>query len=137
MVWLTGMGLALGAVMVAYLFFGSYSPTASPTFCPKPVQLVQLKADSVFKIGQTNQIAGAITLNREISDRDDGKREFQFFVGNKDSYGFMYKFIPQDDVKELSLPKNIMVAERLEYGNAIFFPVQLNLGITKWLHRAA
>ena len=127
MVWLTGMGLALGTVMVVYLLWVIFA-NGITVFWPKPVQLVQLKADSVFKIGQTNQIAGAITINREISGRDDGKREFQFFVGNKDSYGFMYKFIPQDDVKELSLPKNIMVAERLEYGNAIFFPVQLNLG---------
>ena len=130
MVWLTGMGLALGTVMVVYLLWVIFA-NGITVFWPKPVQLVQLKADSVFKIGQTNQIAGAISINREISGQDDGKREFQFFVGNKDSYGFMYKFIPQDDVEELLLPKNIMVAERLEYGNAIFFPVQLNLGTNK------
>ena len=59
--------------MVAYLLWVIFA-NGITVFWPKPVQLVQLKADSVFKIGQTNQIAGAITINREISDRDDGKR---------------------------------------------------------------
>ena len=69
---------------------------------------------------------------------DDGTREYQFFVGNKDIYGFMYKFVPQADLVEsdrtkLTQPKDIMVAERLEYGNAIFYPVSMQLGTNEVL----
>jgi len=127
MVWLTGMGLTLGTVMVVVLL-SVIIANGITVFWPKQVQMIQLNEGSSFKIGQTNMIAGAIAMDREIPGQDEGKREYQFFVGNKDAYGFMYKFIPQNDVKSMTLPKNIMVAERLEYGNAIFFPVQLNLG---------
>ena len=50
----------------------------------------------------------------------------------------MYKFVPQADLVEsdrtkLTQPKDIMVAERLEYGNAIFYPVSMQLGTNEVL----
>ena len=138
MVWLTAMGLALGTVMVVCLLWVIFV-NGITVFWPKPVYQLELDANSTHRVSaETNVFAGAISMDREITGADDGTREYQFFVGNKDIYGFMYKFVPQADLVEsgrtkLTQPKDIMVAERLEYGNAIFYPVSMQLGTNEVL----
>ena len=134
MVWLTAMGLP--TVMVVCLLWVIFV-NGITVFWPKPVYQLELDANSTHRVSaETNVFAGAITMDREITGADDGTREYQFFVGNKDIYGFMYKFVPQADLVEsdrtkLTQPKDIMVAERLEYGNAIFYPVSMQPSPTR------
>src|SRR5690606_26940667 len=53
--------------------------------------------------------------------------ELQLFVGNKNLYGFSYKYVDADEIAARAQPPEVMVAERMEYGNAIFLPRGLRL----------
>ena len=94
MVWLTAMGLALGTVMVVCLLWVIFV-NGITVFWPKPVYQLELDANSTHRVSaETNVFAGAISMDREITGTDDGTREYQFFVGNKDIYGLIYKLVP-------------------------------------------
>lgn len=131
MVWLTSMGLVVGVTMVAYLLWVIFSNGVA-VFWPKPVYEVRLVEDSPAGIAGAETFYGAVTMDREklsasIEGAEDGVslREYQFFTGNKDLHGFMYKFISADQVAEMRPLEEILVGERLEYGGALFTPLRL------------
>ncbi len=113
-VWLTAMGLAVGVTMVAGLLLLIFTHGIS-VFWPSRVTEFELKD------GQ-GRIAGEITRTQM---KADGATELQLHVGNKDAYGLGYRFVAQSAIISESMPEDIMVAERIEYGNAIFHPVLL------------
>ncbi len=140
-VWFTSMGLAIGIIMVftllAVIFLNGFT-----VFWPKKVYEFSFVEGVTFQGSET--FAGAIALEREkrIQAADDPLtpeeeaaevdvaemvrvREYQLFVGNKRQYGQMYKFVDIASIADRTVPEDIIELERLEWGNAIGYPVEL------------
>mgnify|MGYP000731257736 CR=1 FL=1 len=125
LVWLSSAGLALGILMVVGLLSLIFVEGIT-VFWPKEVVQLTLKEDSAHKIGDSNTLAGTIVKRQQNIRRH--VEEWQIFTGNKDAYGNMFKYIDADDVVEMTVPESIVVAERMEYGNSIFYPVAVVTG---------
>ena len=134
MVWITSMGLALGLTMIVFLL-GMIVYNGLEVFWPKPVVRLELKEGSTAGVNNAPAFGGEIIKVQQKAVQvlaSDGspfprQSEYQLFVGNKDVYGFSYKFIDHSEIVSESRPPEIVVAERLEYGNAVFVPKQFNL----------
>jgi phosphate transport system permease protein len=120
LVWLCSAGLALGVLMVIFLL-GLIIWEGLNVFWPKQVVEVTLKEDSSYRIGELPTVAGVVVKRQENSRT--GIEEWQLLTGNKDAYGAMFKYIDTGDIVSTSIPDRIVVAERMEYGNSIFYPV--------------
>lgn len=120
-VWLTAAGLALGTLMVVGLL-GLVLVEGVKVFWPDPVVEVTLEPDSPFAIHGNTTMAGAI---RKRQSQADGTKEIQLYLGNKDAYGFGFYYVDVADVRSIEKPDSIIVAERTEYGEAIFYPLSL------------
>lgn len=136
-VWFTGMGLTVGLLMVIALL-GLIVMNGFQAFWPKRVAQIVLKDTSTVDLKGSKVIAGEIikkrqktlrTLNRE--DASDVQNtlptEWQLFLGNKDAYGFSFRYFDFADIERVTYPDEMMVIERLEYGDAIARPVALEL----------
>ena len=132
-VWFSGMGLSLGLLMIffllVYIFWNGVT-----VFWPKPVAKVVLKADAGVAFEGKKSFAGVVSKERAVASSmirgnkdysENVAREWQFFVGNKDAYGFMYRYIPSESIASITYPENIMIAERLSWGNSVFYPISL------------
>ena len=53
--------------------------------------------------------------------------EWQLFIGNKDVYGIGFRYIDYADILRVSYPPDLLLIERLEYGDAIGVPLALEL----------
>jgi phosphate transport system permease protein len=133
-VWFTSMGLGIGLTMIVFLL-GMIVYNGLEVFWPKPVVKIELKAGSAAGINGASLLAGEIiksqtkrtaVINPE-GEAQPEQREYQLFVGNKDLYGFSFKYLDRQEIATMDRPKDIIVAERLEYGSAIFIPKQLKL----------
>ncbi len=134
-VWLTAMGLTLGLLMVVGLL-GIILANGIPVFWPKKVYEVTLKAGVKNPVpGGGESFAGELVQTRTkripvltaTGEVEDDQTELQYFVGNKDVYGINFVFVSRVDVAKLSLPKDIYAIERMEYGDAFVYPVDLAL----------
>ena len=129
-VWLTAMGLAAGIIMVIGMLVLIFWKGVT-VFWPREITVVQLVEGSQAGLNGVTTFAGAIVDKREKLSRDPAtqeyKDEYNFFIGNKDIYGQMYYYVDTDQVARIEKPKDIMVAERIEYGHAIFYPKSLTL----------
>lgn len=112
----------MGVIMVVFLL-GLIFWEGITVFWPKQVAEITLSEDSSFRMGSSDKIAGPIIKKQTSLKR--GVEEWQLFTGNKDAYGGMFKYIDADDIKQIDYPDSIVVAERMEYGNAIFYPLTL------------
>ncbi|HUG09583.1 MAG TPA: phosphate ABC transporter permease PstA [Opitutaceae bacterium] len=134
MVWITSMGLAVGLTMIVFLL-GMIVYNGLEVFWPKPVVRLELREGSTAGLNNAPAFGGVIVKTQEKAVQvlaSEGEtlapqREYQLFVGNKDVYGFGYKFVDNTEIVAESRPPEIVVAERLEYGNAIFVPKELKL----------
>ena len=136
LVWFTGMGLGVGILLIIGLL-AIILKNGLAMFWPGPVQQVQLVEGA--SAGPTNgsDFAGIITLNRYKRLQEEGAaltREFQFFTGNKDAYGQMYHFVDtsqivigEDDKPVFTPAEGIVQLERIEFGDAIGYPVEIEL----------
>jgi len=120
LVWLCSAGLALGVLMVVSLL-GLIFWEGITVFWPKSVVQITLREDSTAKLGQEHTIAGVV-VKKQTNSRN-GTEEWQLLTGNKDAYGAMFKYVDVDQFESVEKPTGIVVAERMEYGNSIFFPV--------------
>ena len=134
-VWVTSMGLGVGLTMIVFLL-GMILWNGLEVFWPKPVVQLELRPGSTAGLNNAPVFGGEIVKSQikavqVRADADAGdeppQREYQLFVGNKDIYGFGYKFIDHAEIAGESRPADVIVAERLEYGNAIFRPKELRL----------
>lgn len=136
-VWATAMGLTVGLVMILYLL-GLIVLNGASAFWPKRVAWVELKPDSKARLQGANVLAGEIVKQQQklshtlsashtVREQDNGQTELQLFIGNKDVYGLGFRYIDADDVARLHYPSDLMLIERLEYGDAIGIPVALNI----------
>lgn len=135
LVWITAMGLTVGLVMVVYLL-GLIVASGYDAFWPKRVALVEIKADSRARLNDAPVLAGEIvkqqkkvtrTVSKHAPDDDASHVEWQLSLGNKDAYGIGFRYVDYADIARVSYPTNLVVIERLEYGDAIGVPLALHI----------
>lgn len=131
-VWFTSMGLAIGLVMIVCLL-GMIMAKGLSVFWPKPIARLELVAGSQAGIGASAFFGGELvkTQEKRVTVLDANGQplpplyEYQLFVGNKEAYGFSFKYVDKAEVAAITYPPEVMVAERLSYGNAVFVPREL------------
>ena len=129
MVWLTAMGLTIGLAMVVYLI-GLIIVNGLEAFWPTRVLQIELLEGSKAGINDARQFGGKVVKVQQKATQGEGagdQSEWQIMVGNKDAYGFSFKYIDHADIASVSYPEDVMLLERLEYGDAIGFPVALQI----------
>ncbi|MCI0745637.1 MAG: phosphate ABC transporter permease PstA [Verrucomicrobia subdivision 3 bacterium] len=129
LVWLTSIGLSLGLLMILGLL-AIIVVNGLRVFWPKRVIEVQFKERGSFSFMGTNRLAGEIVkeqrqIVQSVADNQADARELQFYLGNKDVYGLNFVYVSQSSIAEMRYPGNILVIERIEYGNAVGYPVAL------------
>jgi phosphate transport system permease protein len=133
-VWITAVGLALGLAMILFLL-GLIFVNGITVFWPKAVALLELREGAEFRGSRT--VAGVVMLEQERDERDlseeqlanpdlDARRETQLFIGNRDAYGMAFRFFGLGEIESVSYPTNLIKAERIEWGHAIFEPLALH-----------
>jgi phosphate transport system permease protein len=128
-VWFTSMGLAIGLLMVvgllALIIFNGIK-----VFWPDKTAAIRLKESSPSAINNQPYLAGNIIKTQEkLGTRGSAnpEHELQVFIGNKDFYGIGFKFINENEIAKIRYPKELIEIERLEYGDAIGLPLNLQL----------
>ncbi len=134
-VWLTSVGLTLGLLMVVGLLWIIFY-NGVRVFWPRQVVQMAIKSESPFAFQGKKLLAGAVVKHSEKVALDAAARaaaqatgkhpmEWQLYVGNKDAWGQNFVFVDEDAVAGETFPGEIMVIERVEYGNAIGVPLAL------------
>jgi len=129
MVWLTAMGLTMGLLMVVYLI-GLIVVNGLAAFWPARVAQIELQEGSKAGINNAPWLGGKIVKIQQKATQGDGTRdqsEWQVMVGNKEVYGFGFKYLDHADIADVSYPTDVMLITRLEYGDAMGMPVALQV----------
>jgi len=119
-VWVCSMGLTVGLVMVGALLL-LIVVNGLEKFWPDPVAVLELRAPG----GETTRMAGVVvkTQERRVPSADGTRElEYQLFIANRDTYGASFKYFPASDVVAISHPADLLMVERMEYGNALGVP---------------
>lgn len=106
-VWLTSLGLAIGLIMIIGL-----------------LSVVLANGFSVFwpdRVAQV-QTAGGPAAG-EVVKRNEN--EWQLYTGNREVYGLGFRYIKVKDFTGVAYPPDILMIERMEYGDAVAYPVGL------------
>ncbi len=125
-VWLTSLGLAAGLMMVAGLLWVIVT-NGTDVFWPKRVAEVELREGAGFEVGGALTFSGKVDTERAKAG-SKGETETKFYIANRDAYGASFKYIDDDAIASLSYPEGLLVIERMEYGRAIGYPVNLTAG---------
>lgn len=120
LVWFTGLGLAVSLLMVVGLL-GVVLANGASVFWPKRVSLLTLDKPTA----QSGLVLAAETADVRVKHDDSGTSERLLFLGNKDVYGQAFAYVAESAIRKEEFPADLMIAERMEYGNAIFRPVAL------------
>jgi ABC-type phosphate transport system permease subunit len=122
-VWLTATGLNVGLFMMIGLL-GLIAWNGLRVFWPRTVTELTLHASSA---DAPTQVAGIITKrqSRRSPTSSEEVQELQLFVGNRDAYGLAFRFLDVSSIVASRNPPDLLIAERSEYGKAIFYPVRL------------
>lgn len=124
-VWLTATGLNIGLFMIiGLLLLIAYNGLS--VFWPPAVSEFVISNE---KGGPAETIAGVITKRQIRRSATTGQeiQEVQIFTGNRDAYGLAFRYVDQSSITATSEPIDLYVAERSEYGKAIFKPVRIDL----------
>ncbi len=126
-IWLTSTGLAVSLVMVVSLI-GLIVINGIGVFWPAQIARV-----SVTTEGQLPEIwLGKIVTKRDKANFAGlGVREWQMYVGNRDVTGASFRFLNESQVRGVDYPDNLLVLERMEFGDAIGYPIAFVDGTTK------
>ena len=127
MVWFSGMWLAIGLLMIVTLL-GVIVKNGFSIFWPARVMEVELVEGSEAAIQGAKTLAGEVRKRQEKrspSKAGESEHELQFFVGNRDAYGFGFRYVNEAEITKRSFPADLVVAERVEYGDLIGYPVAL------------
>ncbi len=128
-VWLTAMGLTIGLFMVVYLI-GLIIINGLGAFWPARIAQIDLQEGSKAGINDSRRLGGKIVKVQQKATQGDHTRdqsEWQVMVGNKDAYGFGFTYLDHADIAAVSYPADVMLIERLAYGDAIGMPVALQI----------
>jgi len=135
-VWIAGLGLLVGLLMIAWLLFVVTS-NGLAAFWPSRIVELEL-SEAATTLGGQKVVAGARISRRPIdpqnlspeqlvSDNPLDRREDYMFVGNREVYGQSYVYIPAGSIQRYQYPRGIIHAERQRYGDAIFYPLGIAL----------
>jgi phosphate transport system permease protein len=125
-VWICSMGLSIGLLMVVGLL-GLIIKQGLSVFWPADIVQMTLKAGVKNGVDESQLLAGQIIKKQERRTHGAGEKEWQIFTGNRDAYGFSFKYVNAADIEKIEKPKDLMSVERMEYGDAIGFPVALEM----------
>src|SRR6476469_7507646 len=99
-VWMCSMGLALGLLMVAALL-GLIVWQGISVFWPREVLRFTLRPGVSNGVNDQPVIGGEF-INEQVRKSQTGgsacAREWQIFTGNRDTYGFSFKYLNAGDV---------------------------------------
>ena len=135
-VWFTAMGLAVGLLMIVGLL-GFIVWRGVAVFWPKPVAEIRLKEGAPTFRGSSN-VVGVITKQQAIDARNLSpeqlsnpdptvRMEKQLFVGNRNYFGVSYVYFNAGDIEAVDYPDGILNIERMEWGNALVYPIALEM----------
>ncbi len=122
-VWLTGTALMFSLIAIFGLLFIIASKGLG-FFWPSDIAQVEL-VDGKKYLGQ---ISGREKIRVPNSKEKSKKTRIQLKVGNRDIYGFDFKWIDDDQIKNISYPENAFLIERLEWGNMYGFVTGIDEG---------
>ena len=139
-VWLSSLGLAVGLMMIIGIL-SLIAIEGVSVFWPRDIVGIKLTKKSKSKIKGKTFFAGEKILEQEktinkislvtINGKKQPKKqtvkvkEIQFYVANRDVYGFSFHYIDKDDILNFSKPKNIMMIDRSHNSRAIVIPQKL------------
>ena len=116
-VWLTGTALMFSLIAIFALLFLIASKGLG-FFWPSDIALVELDNGQKY----LGQISGREKIRNPSNVEEDSTRtRIQLKVGNRDIYGFDFKWIDEDKIKAITYPNNAFLIERLEWGNMYGF----------------
>ncbi len=128
-VWCTAMGLTIGLGMVVCLV-GLIVVAGLDAFWPKRVAQIELYEGSQAGIHNAPRLGGAVVKVQQKAMPGDEARdqtEWQVRVGNREAYGFGFIYLDYAEMARVSYPTEVVVIERLEYGDAIGFLIALQI----------
>ncbi len=80
---------------------------------------------SLFEMEDGSFVAGKIMQWSEIPD--GGGERVQLKVGNRDLYSLDFRWVPENDIAEITFPNDAIALERREFGNFYGFLQELSL----------
>jgi len=119
-IWLTGGALATSLLMIAGLLFLVLT-RALGFFWPAPVLQAHL-SDGGVALGQVRE--------QERVPNKPGETRLQLQVGNRDSYGYDFRWIDGSRIVSREYPPDAAVLERTEWGNLYGFVKEVRRGDT-------
>ncbi|TVP80756.1 MAG: phosphate ABC transporter permease PstA [Puniceicoccaceae bacterium] len=142
-VWVTGVGLAIGLSMIVFLL-SVIVWNGLNYFWPKKVAEITLAEVGRTDFRGERQLIGVITQQRALSvanlspenadlvdlaeSNPDYMREMQVYTGNRDVFATQnFAYLNMGDIEQITYPEELMVLERMEWGNAIVRPRILQL----------
>lgn len=129
LVWFSSLGLVTGLLMVAGLI-AVILWNGVAVFWPKEVVEITVASGSDQGIQGAPKFMGEIVKHQAKSSgpaSGPGRvMEWQYFTGNKDLYGQMFKYIDAAAVASTRLPPDAMRLERMEYGPMLGTPLSLS-----------
>jgi len=123
MIWFTGSALGISILMIVGLIVVILVNGLS-FFWPKPLEQLTLKDGSVFLGEVTNREA---IPNPGQPDHLQ-KQRILLRIGNRDLYGFDFKWVGEDEIAKREAPHDAYFIERREYGALIGTPVSVKEG---------
>ncbi|NIP37883.1 MAG: phosphate ABC transporter permease PstA [Candidatus Dadabacteria bacterium] len=122
-IWLTGTALMFSLIAIFGLLFIIASKGLG-FFWPSDIAQVEL-IDGTKYLGQ---ISGREKIRKLNTGEAVKRTRVQLKVGNRDIYGFDFKWIDDDKIKSITYPENAFLIERLEWGNMYGFVTEIKEG---------
>ena len=110
------MGLGVGTLMILYLL-GLLTIKGLGAFWPRALQHIELDNGKTY-------LAQMLAIeNRECDESGEKdslrRRERYVYVGNRDAFGYSYKYIDENRIRKTNFPDRAIKIERREYGSLI------------------
>ena len=123
-VWLTASGVAISLLMIAGLL-GLIMVNGLGQFWPQRIEELRLHDGQRF-IGQVT--GREIIPGSETRDRPEGQARIRMRIGNRDAFGFDFKWIDESAIATREAPEDVIRIERREWGPAFGRIVALHDG---------
>jgi phosphate transport system permease protein len=123
MIWLTGSALGISILMIVGLVIVILTNGLS-FFWPKPLEQLTLEDGGVF----LGELAGREPIPNPGHADHLTKHRLLLRVGNRDVYGFDFKWVNEDEIAGREKPRDAFFVERREYGALIGTPVSVKQG---------
>ncbi len=120
LVWFTGSALGICLLMVVGLLVVILA-NGLGAFWPERLEQLTLRDGTL--------VAGELVQRQAIPDPDHAGRakryRLRFKVGNRDLYGFDFRWVDESEIAKRETPGDLCFVERSEYGPLIGVPVRL------------